>query len=117
MADGDLVLLDQHRFIIKLLDAHSAVGAGPWVEVPAEFNIRSVWVDALEATATLQFEVSNAVTAPSAGTSGAPLLATALASPGPDQTTFFTAHRWMRAVKAVAGTTATTCIMVCARNE
>ncbi len=119
MANGDIIMLDQHRLAIKLLDAQSTTHTGVWVEIPAWFNIRSFWMDALEATGSaLSIMVSNAATKPADGTDGAVETFTAFASPGPSAGTAIDAYRWVKAKKTQGAVPApTTVIVECARNE
>jgi hypothetical protein len=111
MADGDIILLDNHKFSVKLLDAHSATGAGPWVEVPPQYSIWSFHTTGGN-TDTVTIEVSNAIATPSSTTSGGVLYFTQGSyayTPTMIATTGATAsigavvscaYRWVRAVKA-----------------
>jgi len=118
MADGDIIQLDQHSLMIKLLDSHNSTVAGPWVETPPVFNIRSYHCD-VAGTDTINIEVSNAISLPSSTTSGA----VARQLTGTNGTTTSTlissaveAFRWARAVKAGTSSTSTV-ILAAARNE
>lgn len=116
MADGDLISIDQHRWAVKLLDTHNAASAGPWVEIPAWYNIRSFWCD-VPGTDSIAIQVSNAETLPSAATAG-PAIATLTGTAGTTtwQATCNCTFRWLRAVKTGTAAT-TTCIVEAARNE
>lgn len=116
MANGDIIIMDQHRYAWKLLDAQSTSASSPWVECPAWFNIRSFWCDALETGATCDIMVSNALTQPASATDGP----TAITQMTPTVLGGTTVHsyRWIKAKKVQGGTpAATTCIVECARNE
>ena len=118
MADGDLILLDQHILEILLLDAHNAASAGPWVETPPHYNIRSLHCN-VAGTDTVNIEVSNAISLPSSSTSGS-VFCQLTGTNGTTTSSLLNnsvyATRWMRAVKA--GTAATSTVILCAaRNE
>ena len=112
MADGDMLMIDQHRWAVKLLDAHNTASAGPWVEVPAWYNIRSVHCNTV-GTDTVNIEVSNAISQPSSTTSGVVTMALTGTTGAKTNVESF---RWIRAVKTGTAQT-TTCILEAARNE
>jgi len=119
MADGDIILLDAHKFSVKLLDAHNSTVAGPWIEVPPQYSIWSLHADAL-GTDTVQIQVSNAISRPSSTTSGGVFafyqgttVGTTLTGTANSTTVIgwqpSVSFRWIRAVKTG---TAATCTVI-----
>ncbi len=115
MADGDIILLDNHKFSVKLFDAQAAATSSPWVEVPPQYSIWAFHTSG-QGTDTIAIQVSNAIAKPSSATAGGVLgfsqgttYATTLT--GADGTATQVgwvdgvAFRWVRAVKTgTAGT-------------
>lgn len=109
MADGDIVFLDPNIIGYKLLDAHNAASAGPWVEIPARYPFRSFHCD-VAGTDTINIEVSNAVSQPSSSTSGA-VFCQLTGTNGTTSSSLInnstSPYRWVRAVKAGTANTST----------
>lgn len=113
MANGDLLTLDQDYVEFKLLDAQATTLQGPWIEVLPACTVRSFMADAIESGASIQIQVSNAVTLPGAvsGPSTVTLTPTVLAASGVE------AYRWYSASKTQGGTpAASTVILRAARH-
>jgi hypothetical protein len=119
MADGDIILLDNHKFSVKLLDAHNGASAGPWVEVPPQYSIWSIHADYL-GTDSVQIQVSNAATNPTSSVAGGifgfyqgTTMAVSLTGNTNTATVLgwqpSVSFRWIRAVKTG---TATTCTVI-----
>lgn len=120
MADGDIIMLDERKVSVKLLDAHNASSAGPWVEIFPMYSIWSIHADYL-GTDSVQIQVSNAISKPSSSTSGAILgfeqgTTKAVSLTGNTNTTTVIgwlpacSFRWVRAVKT--GTAVTTTVIL-----
>ena len=115
MADGDFISIDQHRWAVKLLDGVTTTTTGPWVEIPAWYNIRSFWSSAFTGTDTVDIQISNSEANPTSAVAG-PIARTLTASTLAASAT--EAYRWVRAIRnGNAVTTAVTLIVECARNE
>ena len=120
MADGDIILMDERKFSVKLFDAHNAASASPWIEVPPMYSIWALHADNL-GTDTVQIQVSNAVAQPASNVNGGILgfqqgTTWAVTLTGATNTATVlgwlvgSAFRWVRAVKT--GTAATTTLIL-----
>jgi hypothetical protein len=110
MANGDIILLDNHKFSVKLIDSAQGTTTGPWVEVPPQYSIWAFHAD-FPGTDTVQIQVSNsAVSLVGATTAGAILscqttnyAAISLTGNTASTTTIALvpscAYRWVRAIK------------------